>query len=394
METFEAYEREDGRIGIRNHVLVLSVEPYANTTVRNISNQVTGVQPVYNQFGRSLRGRDAKIQDRTLIGIGCNPNVGAVLVVGWEPEHVNRVASEISKTGKPVEIVTVLDSGTLKATAKGSRKAKYLIQDVEETPLIQASLGDLVVGVECGGSDTTSGIASNPITGSVVDEVLDSGGQSIFSETLEIMGAEEILISRAASSKVAGKIHNLIEENEAWAKEIEYNINDSNPAPDNVEGGLTTLEEKSIGAIQKSGTHPIQGVLEYGEAPSSSGLFFMDTPTPASPSMTGKVAAGAQVILFSTGQGNPAGTPVAPVIKVCGNSETTEKMSDHIDVDVSNVISKGADDQQAIQKLLEELVAVASSKPTAAETLGHQEFAIHRTGQWIPPSFISGSVDR
>ncbi|UTF54813.1 UxaA family hydrolase [Natronosalvus rutilus] len=383
MATFEAYERPDGSIGIRNHVAVLSVVTYSNTLARNVAAEVEGVIPVYNQHGRALKGEDKRIQRETFASVGCNPNVGGAIVVGYTKQQIDPVLEAIAETGKPVAGVTILGQGTPSATCEAVRKATTIKQEVSSVPTTEADLGDLVVGAECGGSDTTSGIASNPATGRAVDAVIDAGGRGMFSESVEILGAERDLLERAVDQGVADEIEAIVDYVQDRTQEIGININESNPVKDNIEGGLTTIEEKSIGAIKKGGSKPIQSVLAYGETPREPGLHFMDTPAPAQESMTGMIAGGATVIIFSTGNGNPSGTPITPVIKVSGNPETVDAMADHIDLDVSEVITDGMELDEAGERVTETIEAVASGRPVAAEMLGHREFGIKRVGQHI-----------
>jgi len=384
MATFSAYQREDGRVGIRNHTLVLSIDNYSNPVARNVASAVDGVVPVCHQYGRGLRGEDGRVQQETLIGVGANPNVGGVVVVGFEDKRVDTVVDGIAESGKPVEREVIIGQGTPRASMRAGRKAMRIRKELAETPTVEATLGDLFVGAECGGSDATSGVTSNPVTGDVVDTVVEAGGRTAFSETLEILGAEDQLVDQAATTEVAEDVRELARYYRRRAEEIGIDINDSNPSPDNKKGGLTTIEEKSIGAILKGGSTPLRGILEYGaEPPDRPGMYFMDTPSPAQQSMTGLVAGGAQVVIFSTGSGNPSGTPIAPVIKVSGNPETVEVMSDHIDVDISGMITDGDDRSVAHDELLAELVAVADGKPVCAELLGHHEFGIKRVGRSI-----------
>jgi altronate dehydratase large subunit len=317
--------------------------------------------------------------------LGCNPNVGGVVLVGWEEGQLESIASRITETGKPVETVSLIETGTIDATAEATAKTQEIRKRVSETPRTPIELADLTIATECGGSDTSSGLASNPAVGEMVDQVIDGGGTAMFSETVEIMGGEDLLADRAQSDQTAQEIHELVDKIQTWSDRVGYNINDKNPVPDNKKGGLTTIEEKSLGAIKKGGTKPIKGVLDYGKTPSSSGLYFMDTPAPAQESITGLVAGGAQIVVFSTGSGNPAGNPLAPVLKVTGNEKTIDRMSEHIDVDVSGVISGELTLEEAGDKVLEEVVKVADGKSVAAEILGHNEFAIKRAGDWIVP---------
>jgi altronate dehydratase large subunit len=384
MATFTAYERPDGRLGIRNHVLVLSIDAYSNTVARNVATEVDRAVPICHQYGRGLRGEDGVVQQETLIGVGRNPNVGGVVVVGFEEDRTGTVADGIAASGKPVEAVTILGRGTPAATSDAVRHAAAIARRVDGAPRTEADLGDLFVGVECGGSDATSGLVSNPATGRAVDDVIDAGGRAAFSESMEILGGEEYLASRAATPETAEAIRAVADWWVERAAEIGVDINASNPSPDNKAGGLTTIEEKSIGAIRKAGTKPLRGVLEWAETPPPEpGLYFMDTPSPAHQSMTGLAAAGAQAVLFSTGSGNPCGSPVAPVLKVTGNPETATAMADHVDVDVSDVTTGDMSLDRAGERVRRELVAVAGGGPVATELLGHREWGVKRVGESI-----------
>jgi altronate dehydratase large subunit len=385
MVQFTGFERDNGRIGVRNHTVVAATVVYANAVVENVADAVDDIVPIYNQYGRGLKEEDGRLHRATLAGIGRNPNVGGIVLVGWEEGQLEAIASSIAETGKPVKTVSLMSQGTVRATAEVTRAATKLRKETAGVPRVSAGLDDLVVATECGGSDTSSGLASNPATGRVVDEVIEAGGTGMFSETEEIMGGEHLLAERAASEQAAADITALVDDIEDWSRSVGYNINERNPVPDNKKGGLTTIEEKSLGAIKKGGTKPIEGVLEYGERPPASGLYFMDTPAPAQESITGLVAGGAQVVIFSTGTGNPAGNPIAPVLKVSGNERTVIEMADHIDVDISDVLAEGRSVDAAGEEILDELVQVAGGKPVSAELLGHNEFAIKRAGEWIAP---------
>jgi len=385
MAEIAGFERPNDEIGVRNHTAVISTVVYSNTVVKNAAEAVNGVTPIYNQYGRGLKGKDAELHRATLAGLGRNPNVGGVVLVGWERGQLESIASDIAETEKPVEIVSLIENGTINATAEVTEKARKVRKRVSETPEVPIDLNDLVIGTECGGSDTSSGLASNPAVGEMVDKTIEAGGTAMFSESVEIMGGEDILSERAESEETAQKIGGLVEKIQDWSDRVGYNINEKNPVPDNKEGGLTTIEEKSLGAIKKGGTKPIKNVLEYGQKPASNGLYFMDTPAPAQESITGLVAAGAQIVVFSTGSGNPAGHPISPVVKVTGNENTIEGMSEHIDVDVSKMISGDETLEDGGERVLDEVLKVADGKPVAAEILGHNEFAIKRAGEWIVP---------
>lgn len=376
---FWGYVRQDGRVGTRNHVVVLACMDNVNPVVRAISQLVAHTVPITVWYGRGQFGRDADITTRAVVGLGSNPNVAGVLVVGLEPVATWRIASGIGETGKPVEAVTVQESGgSISAVAEGVRLAAKLVKEASRLHRERVGLEHLVVGVECGGSDTTSGIAANPCIGMISDYVVDHGGTVLLSETSEFMGAEHLLAQRASTPAVAQKIFEAVRRIEQEALRRGVDIRGANPVPDNIRGGLTTIEEKSLGAIAKGGTRPIQDVLEYAQRPAGRGLYIMDTPAPACESMTGLSAGGATLILFATGVGNVIGDVVCPTVKVCGNPQTVVAMPDNIDVDVSGIIVGETTMEEAAERLLAQTLDVASGLLTASEVLRQQEIAIAR----------------
>jgi len=386
-ESFYGYERPDGRVGVRNHVLLLPTVVCSAHVASCISMGVNGTTPIYNQFGCAQAGEDLKTTVKTLIGLGKNPNVASVLVIalGCEGTPYKDVAEEIRKTGKRVELMIIQEvGGTIKAMEHGTRIAKEL---VEEASLVQKrafKARELTVAVECGGSDWTSGIASNPAVGYAMDKLIEKGGTVIFSETTEIIGAEHILARRARNEEVKEKLLKMVARVEKRSEMVGVDIRGTNPSPGNIAGGLTTLEEKSLGAIYKGGTNPLEGALEYAEdIPKRAGLFFMDTPGYDVESVIGMVAGGAQLVVFTTGLGTPIGNPIAPVIKVTGNSETYQRMSDNIDANAGTIIEGLEDIKEAGSRIYREVLSVASGKMTKAETLGHTEFGMLK----LSPSF-------
>ncbi|MBR8700893.1 (2R)-sulfolactate sulfo-lyase subunit beta [Fusobacterium sp. DD29] len=379
---FMGYKRKDGKVGIRNYVLILATSVCSNKLAQDISNAVEGTTHINNTFGCCQIASDARLTTKTIINTGIHPNVGAVLVVGLgcegtEPLHVYE---EIKKTGKPVEMITIQgEGGTLKAYAKGVSIARKFVQDLSLDEKVECDISDLILGMECGGSDTTSGLASNPTCGVASDIIVNNGGTSILSETTEFIGAEHVVAKRGINAKVSQEILDLVRGCEKRAMALGEDIRGGQPTPGNIEGGLTSIEEKSLGCIHKSGTAPFQGVLQYADIPTEKGLFIMDTPGQDIESITGMVAGGAQIVIFTTGRGTPTGNPLAPVIKLTGNAHTYNNMKDNIDFDVSEIISGHKTIEEMGKKLLEEIIAVCNGKTTKAEALKHREFCIYKT---------------
>jgi altronate dehydratase large subunit len=281
------------------------------------------------------------------------------------------VVDGIAASGKPVALLSLQEEGGFtKALRKGINVAKRMCAEANAQKRKVFSLEDVVLGIKCGGSDTTSGLVSNPVVGFVVDKVVDAGGTVIFGETTEIIGAEHILAKRAVNQHVAKRVYEVAERMEAKAKAMGVDMRGSQPTGGNIRGGLTSIEEKSLGAIVKGGSKPLQGVLEYGEQPSRRGLYFMDSPGMEIVYLTGPAAGGVQVLLFSTGLGAPQGFPLYPVVKVCGNERTGSHLAEHIDVDVSPILRGEETLEEAGNRLFAELVEVISGKKTKAEALG------------------------
>lgn len=375
MREYAAY-RVDGRPGIRNHVVVLSLNSFCNRAVELIAEAVRGTVPLVHPFGRNEIGIYRQRLERTFEGVALHPNVHSLLVVGYEPQSTQAFVEAVRKvTAKPVESVLVLESGTMDAVRIGAGKAMWMVIAASEAQRVSSGFEGFVFGVKCGGSDATSGVASNAATGEAVDRIIEMGGTAIFSETTEILGAEHILARRAVNEEVAKKIYRAVEANEKMAMDAGIDLLGVNPVPDNIRGGITTIEEKSLGAIMKAGTHPIQDVLGYGERPEKPGLYFMDSPSAASEVVTGLSACGAQMILFSTGTCNPVGNPISPVLKVTSNPRTVARMREHLDVDISGVLTSGMSLRDAGDRIVDAIIAVANGKLTTAEVTGHLEFA-------------------
>lgn len=377
--SFHGYPRPDGAVGCRNHVLVLAAMDSANPTVRRITGMVPSAEGVTLAYGRGQYGEDGALTRRVQTGLGANPNVAACLVVSLEPVSAEEIAEGVAATGKPVATVTIQGwGGPVQAACAGAEKVADLVRQATRQRRRQVPLSELVLGVECGGSDTTSGIASNPALGWVADRVVEAGGTVYLSETSEILGAEHVLARRAADEHVAAELYRIVAAVETEARRRGVDIRGANPVPDNIKGGLTTIEEKSLGAILKGGTSTVMGVLGYGERATSSGLHVMDTAAPAVESLTGLVAGGCQLIGFTTGVGNSIGVRLAPVVKISGNPTTVARMGAFIDADVSAITLGRERIPDAGRRLLSGLLDYADGSLTAAEIFGEQEIAISR----------------
>jgi (2R)-sulfolactate sulfo-lyase subunit beta len=377
--SFPGYRRENGSVGVRNYVALIAVDHAGAPVVDTVCKFVRGTRPVSHQYGRLQFGRDLELTFRVLIGAGVNPNVAAAVVVGIEPNWTHRIADEIErKTGKPVRTVHVVGNGTINAIAEAARHAVELVWRTSEMRREPVDVSDLVVSIKCGASDTTSGIASNPVVGVAATKVVDLGGTLIFGETTELAGGEHIIAERAANDAVRSRFLKMFNDYISFAKAQGVDIMGSQPTQENIAGGLSTIEEKALGNIQKVPDRPVQGALEEGEAPQGKGLYFMDSSSSAQEQVTLCAAAGAAVHLFSTGQGNTVGNPILPVVKVTGNPNTAASMVENIDVDVSGIVRGTMGVEEGGEKVFEEMLKVASGKMTKAEILSHDNFTINR----------------
>lgn len=383
---FKGYRRPDGKVGIRNYVLLLPTSVCSTQVATEIANKVQGCTVVNNSFGCCQVAGDAKLTYKTVVNVGKNPNAGAVIVIGLGCEGVEpyKVAKELEETGKPVACVVIQEEGgTLNALAKGCEIAREFAQQLSTQEREEVDVSELILGIECGGSDTTSGLASNPACGVASDILVELGGTSILSETTELIGAEHVLARRAVNAEVANKLLEVVRRCEERAKALGEDIRGGQPTPGNIAGGLTTIEEKSLGCIHKAGSAPVQDVLEYADIPMKKGLHVMDTPGQDIESVSGMVAGGAQIIIFTTGRGTPTGNPLAPVIKITGNRSTYEKMKANIDIDVSGILEGTKTINEMGKVIFDEIIKVANGKTTKAEQLGHREFSIYK----IAPTF-------
>lgn len=381
--TFHGYRRSDGRVGIRNHLLVLPASICAATVAAEIARAVPGAVAACHAHGCCQLGEDGRLTFRTLRHTAANPNVGATLVVGLGCEGVEPAAllEGVQGLGKPARGLVIQEAGgSVRAVARGIDLARTLAAELAGADRTAASAADLVLGLECGGSDATSGLAANPALGVTSDRLIGLGGTCILSETTESIGAEQVLARRAVSRGVRERLLAVVRECEARALALGEDLRGSQPTPGNLAGGISSLEEKSLGCIHKAGSAPLQGVLDYGEAPPGRGLYVMDTPGMDVESMVGLAAGGVQVMVFTTGRGTPTGNPILPVIKVTANRTTAERMADNIDLDLSGVIAGELSLKAAGERIWAEILAVADGKRTAAERLGHAEFSLYRIG--------------
>ena len=378
-KTFLGYKRENERTGTRNYVIILPVDDISNACAEAIANNIKGSIAIPHAYGRLQFGKDLELFFRTIIGTGKNPNVAAVIVVGIEPKWTKKVVDEIAKTGKPVEGFSIEGTGDITTTMKASKKAQEFVQWASEKQREECPLSDLWISVKCGESDTTSGLASNPTVGNLMDKLEPLGVHLCFGETSEITGAEIVCSTRAKDEKAKKKFldtwnnyNNFILDNKT------DDLSESQPTAGNIAGGLTTIEEKAFGNLQKIGKKvKYIDVLEPGEEPTKgAGLYFMDTSSAAAECVTLQAAGGFNIHLFPTGQGNIIGNPIEPVIKLTANPKTAKLMSEHIDLDVSKILKREMNLDQAGDALIETTLKVANGRLTCAEALGHKEFVI------------------
>lgn len=380
-KTFMGYPRKNGTYGIRNQVIILSTADNSNFIARRVASMIPGTVPLCPCFGRGEIGEDMDLHIKTMAGLGANPNVHSVVIVSLEAVIAEKIAEPIKAAGKEVYIYTIDgNGGSMGCTEKAWRKARELVIEASTCKREEVGLEHLMLGVECGGSDTTSGVVSNPALGLVADQIVEEGGTVILSETTEWMGAEAMLSRRCAEPGIGEGIYKAVQWYEDYIKSIGVDLNGFNPAPDNIKGGLTTIEEKALGSVKKGGSSRIEELVFYSTKPSQKGLILMDAPTGGVENTTGLAAAGCQLILFSTGKGNPLGNPVAPTVKVTGNYRTVQVQPENIDVDLSAVLTQDMPLEEAAQQLFEKMMDHADGKLTTAEALNDLEIAVTRIG--------------
>jgi (2R)-sulfolactate sulfo-lyase subunit beta len=372
------YRRENGRVGVRNHVIILPLDDLSNAASEAVANNVKGTMAIPHAYGRLQFGEDLDLYFRTLIGTGSNPNVAAVVVIGIEPQWTNKLVEGIAKTGKPVAGFSIEQNGDLNTICAASRKAKEFMHWASELQRTECDVSELWVSTKCGESDTTSGIATNPTVGNAYDKLYEKGATLLFGETTELTGGEHLVRERCINDEVAKQFQFFFDRYAQLVEDKKTNdLSDSQPTKGNIEGGLTTIEEKALGNIQKIGRKaPVIGCLDKAESPTGPGLWFMDSSSAAAEMVTLCAAAGFVVHFFPTGQGNIIGNPIVPVVKLASNPRTVRTMSEHIDVDVSGLLRREIDMDHAGDMLLEMMTRTVNGRMTATEVLGHREFII------------------
>lgn len=370
------YRRPDGRFGVRNHILIIPVDDLSNAAAEAVAHNIKGTLALPHPYGRLQFGDDLDLTFRTLAGQGRNPNCAAAIVIGIEPKWTDRIVQEIAKTGKPCAGFSIERFGDLKTIEAASRKAKAFLHDASEIRREPFPVNQLTMSCKCGESDTTSGLAANPTVGRAFDRLADAGATLIFGETTEVTGAEDILMERCASPDVAARFKAAFDDYQALVESQGVSLVGSQPTEGNIRGGLTTIEEKALGNIQKAGRCTIVDFLEPAHEPRKPGLSFMDSSSAAAEMVTLCAAAGSVVHFFPTGQGNIIGNPVIPVIKLSANPLTVATMSEHIDVDLSAMLRIEMNLDQAGDAALLMLERTINGRLTCAEALGHNEFVL------------------
>ena len=374
------YRRENGRVGVRNHVLILPLDDISNAACEAVANNIKGTIAIPHAYGRLQFGEDLELHFKTIIGTGANPNVAACVIIGIEPGWTQRVVDGIAATGKPVEGFSIEQNGDLKTIMNASRAAKEMVHFATELQREECDISELWISTKCGESDTTTGLGSNPTVGNMYDKLLPVGITGCFGETSEITGAEHICRRRAVNEEVGERWYKMWK---AYQDEVIFahqtdDLSDSQPTKGNIEGGLTTIEEKALGNLEKIGrTSMYKEILGPAETPNSGeGLYFMDSSSAAAECVTIMAAGGFVIHTFPTGQGNVIGHPIVPVIKITANPRTIRTMSEHIDVDVSGILRREMTIDQAGDVLIEMICRTANGRNTAAEALGHREFSM------------------
>ncbi|SEK16497.1 MULTISPECIES: UxaA family hydrolase [unclassified Variovorax] len=378
--TFLGYRRENGRVGIRNHVVILPLDDLSNAAAEAVAHNIKGALAIPHPYGRLQFGADLDLHFRTLIGAGCNPNVAAVVVIGIEDSWTQKVVEGIATTGKPVVGFGIEGHGDHDTILRASKVARAFVQAASEKQREPCAIHELWVSTKCGESDTTSGCGSNPTVGNAFDKLYETGNTLVFGETSEITGGERIVAERCRTPEVKERFMFMFDRYQAMINRHKTSdLSDSQPTKGNIAGGLTTIEEKALGNIQKIGKKClVDGVLDKAEVPTGPGLWFMDSSSAAAEMVTLCAASGYAVHFFPTGQGNVIGNPILPVIKICANPRTVRLMSEHVDVDTSGLLQREMTLDQAGDQLLECMLRTANGRLTAAEALGHREFVMTR----------------
>ena len=377
-KSFLGYKRENGRAGTRNHVIILPVDDISNACAEAVANNIKGTIALPHSYGRLQFGADLELHFRTMIGTAKNPNVAAAIIIGIEPKWTKRIVDEVAKTGKPVEGFSIEGAGDIETIMKASKKAQEFSMWASEKQREECPISDLWISVKCGESDTTSGLASNPTVGNLMDKLEPLGVHLCFGETSELTGAETVCEKRGKTPEAQEKFKKTWNEyNDFILKEATDDLSESQPTAGNIAGGLTTIEEKAFGNFQKIGSRQFIDVLTPAEEPEKGpGLYFMDTSSAAAECVTLQAAGGFNIHLFPTGQGNIIGNPIEPVVKLTANPLTAVSMKEHIDCDVSKILSREMNLDQAGDELIKATIRTANGRLTCAEALGHREFVM------------------
>jgi (2R)-sulfolactate sulfo-lyase subunit beta len=378
-EIIRGFRHPDGQVGVRNHVIVLPLDDVSNRASELVAATVPGVLAIPHAYGRLQFGADLELHFRTLIGTGQNPNVAAVVVIGIEPGWTKRLVDAIAASLKPVAGFSIEGAGDLPVVREAARCAKAFLQDASERDREECHIRELVIAAKCGESDTTTGCASNPVVGRVFEALAACGATLIFGETSELTGAEHIVASRCINDEVAQQF--LAAHHDYNSEILRYKTGDlteSNPTMGNIAGGISTIEEKALGAVTKIGRVNVAGVVRTAERPPRAGLWFMDSSGAGAEMLTACAAGGTAVQLFTTGQGNVIGNPIVPVLKITANFKTAERMADHVDVDVSGILQRRTTLDEASTDVISTLLRTCNGRLTAAEALGHRDFAMTR----------------
>jgi len=375
-----AYRRDNGRVGVRNHVIILPVDDISNAACESVSNNIKGTMAIPHAYGRLQFGEDLDVHFRTIIGTGANANVAAVVVIGIEPDWTQRIVDGIAETGKPVFGISIEQKGDLETVRQASWKAKEFVHYASELQREECDMSELWISTKCGESDTTTGLGSCPTVGNMYDKLIPQGITGFFGETSEITGAEHICKERAINEEVGERWHAMwkaYQDDVIFAHQTD-DLSDSQPTKGNILGGLTTIEEKALGNLEKIGREcKYIDILEPAEAPAKgNGLYFMDSSSAAAECVTLMAAGGAVIHTFPTGQGNVVGNPIVPVIKITANPRTVRTMGEHVDVDVTGILTREKTIDEAGDDLIEMIKRTANGRNTAAEALGHREFSM------------------
>jgi len=371
------YRRENGKVGIRNHVIILPVDDISNAACEAVARQVQGTLALPHAYGRLQYGPDLDLHFRTMIGTGSNPNVAAVIVIGIEQNWAKKIADGIAETGKPVSYFSIEGNGDFETIRAASWKAKEYVQWATELQREPIELKDLTISIKCGESDTTTGMGSCPTVSQAVDRLVDAGATVFFGETSELTGGEHLISERMATPELRERFLAIYEDYVGEIASKGVDLLGSQPTQGNIAGGLSTIEEKALGNIAKTGSKEVVGVLDPADKPENGpGLYFMDTSSAAAECITLMAAGGAVLHLFPTGQGNIIGNPIEPVVKITANPITAATMSEHIDVDVQGLLSRNISLEQAGDQLMEMICRTVNGRLTCAEALGHREFVM------------------